>query len=73
MLRSDTWPMDRLVGCCVGVYGGWVHWWMLRSDTRAMGRMHDVVRYDLNVTQDRASVKYPLQFISTSSRKNLIL
>ena len=73
MLRADAWPIGRLVGCCVLIHGRWVHLWMLRSDTRAMGRMQDVVRYDLNVAQDRDSVTYKLQFIATSSRANLIL
>ena len=34
--------------------------WMLRSDTRAMGRVLDVVWYDLNVTKAKGSVTYPL-------------
>ena len=33
--------------------------WMLRSDTRAMGRVLDVVWYDLSVTKAKGSVTYP--------------
>ena len=33
--------------------------WMLRSDTRAMGHVLDVVWYDLSVTKAKGSVTYP--------------
>ena len=39
--------------------------WMLLSDTRAMGPVLGVVWYDLSVTKAKGSVTYPFAIISS--------